>query len=109
MRVRIGGRIVTPVATEAPIEVVEHALAAAKLEALVTEGETEGFGPSRRRDVIALARKHRLASPFTALVVLESAADRGALRGNEARREMEAVNRVVYELNVEREYGGLEE
>src|SRR6185369_2704614 len=85
LRVRVGSEALAPIATTAPLPVLEHAVAAAKLEALVARGERSGWDPSLRHEVIDLARAHRLSSPFTALLVLESDADRPLLEAAQAR------------------------
>lgn len=54
-----------------------HAFAAAKLDDLVLRGE--------KKEAIALARAHRLASPYTSLIVLETNNDVASLRSKEGK------------------------
>ena len=84
VRLRVNGETTQARVTEAPRRVLEHALARSKLSALVQRGEAQGFDDPLRKEVLQVARDHRLASPFTALMVVESEADRQLLRRVEA-------------------------
>ncbi|RYE89179.1 MAG: hypothetical protein EOO75_12265, partial [Myxococcales bacterium] len=70
--IRVGDRTVTPTLAEAPRPLVERAVAAARIDSLLAAGATD---PDTRRQVIALSTRHRVLSPYTSLLVLETERD----------------------------------
>lgn len=58
---------------------VDHAVAAAKVEALLAGPLTD----ATKKEVIRLAHQHRLSTPFTSLIVLENDSDVASLHANE--------------------------
>ncbi len=90
LRLRLDGEPVEVSSVVAPPIVLDHAVAVSKLDALVARGEKAGFDAPLRKEIVDLARAHRLASPFTALLVLESETDRRMLRAIEAKGETRA-------------------
>ena len=77
--VHVDGHATLLDATMAPAPLLARVLAKAKVDALVARGEARGFDAPLRARIVALARKHRVPSPFTAFLVTESEADRAAL------------------------------
>ena len=71
---------------DAPPALLDKAIAAAKIESLVAEGDRDGFSDALRARIVELAKAKRVPSPFTALLVVESDADRAALRAPSPRR-----------------------
>jgi hypothetical protein len=71
VRVTLGGRSValTPASAERPL--LARAAAQARIEMLLASGTTREVGPQ----VIELATRHRLVTPLTALLVLETEQD----------------------------------
>jgi hypothetical protein len=67
---------------ESPL--AERAAAKARVDALVDRAENEGWDDAKSAAVIALARKQRVPSPLTGLLVLESDRDREALAARRA-------------------------
>jgi tetratricopeptide (TPR) repeat protein len=61
--------------------VIDHAAAAAKVEALVA---ADSWTEATKKEAITLARAHRLSTPFTSLIVLETDNDVSRLRWTEA-------------------------
>jgi hypothetical protein len=79
-RVRLGGRVVDTgvVDTSAPAPLVRRAWAHAKIERLLDarERETKPEAKAELADqIVAVSTKHRVLSPLTALLVLETEAD----------------------------------
>lgn len=61
--------------------VVDHAVAAAKVESLLA---THPLSDANKKDVIRLAHEHRLSTPFTSLIVLENDGDAALMHWSEA-------------------------
>ncbi|MFO0735607.1 MAG: AgmX/PglI C-terminal domain-containing protein [Labilithrix sp.] len=70
--------------SEPRLPALEHAVAASKAERLVARGIAQGWTEDAKREVIELAHAHRLATPFTSLIVLEDDADVTRLKWIEA-------------------------
>ena len=60
---------------------LDRTIARAKVESLVEQGDREGFTDALRAKIVTLAKAKRVPSPFTSFLVVESEADRAALRG----------------------------
>ena len=67
--VSVGGEVAT--LTLAVSKSAVRAVARAHLDALTEKAETSGWNETTRAEVVALAEKHKLASPLTALLVVE--------------------------------------
>jgi hypothetical protein len=76
-RVSVGGVETTVAPIASPL--AERALAKAKIDAAAARAESHGWDDETRSAVVALARKHKLASPFTSMIVLENDAARAAM------------------------------
>ena len=76
-RVVVGGRSTTAFLDHSPV--ARRAVSKARVDALVDRAERDGWTDAGRAEVVALAQKERIPSPLTALLVLESEANRQAL------------------------------
>jgi len=87
LRVHVGGKVHSVDAsavTAAPSPMLEHVSAVAKLDALIARGEGAGTKDAWKSEIVAIARKNKLASPFTSLIVLENDSDVARMRSREA-------------------------
>ena len=74
-QIRLGdGEPLTPQLREVETPLLERAWASAKIESL-QESPPSGDKDAGRRAIIALSTKHRVISPFTSMLVLETDAD----------------------------------
>jgi hypothetical protein len=80
-RVVVAGRESSSAPAWSPL--ADRAVAKAKIDALSSQAEEKGWDDAKRSSVIAMARKNKLASPLTGMIVLENEAARAAM---EARR-----------------------
>ncbi len=83
LRASVGTRRVALDAQASPT--AERAVAKAKIDAASVAAEERGWDDASRAAVVALARKHTLASPLTSMIVVESDVARAAM---EARRSV---------------------
>ncbi len=76
VRLSVGGSALAAVSL-APVErpLLERASAVARIKGLLERLDDEGKNDAARNEVIALATKHRVMSPFTSFLVLETDAD----------------------------------
>ncbi len=72
-RVRLLGAEIRPRVHQGPAPLVERSVAAAKVQSLLAS--SEGTEDSRRAAIVELSTKHRIVSPHTSLLVLETDAD----------------------------------
>ena len=59
---------------------LDRTIARAKVDSLVEQGDRDGFTDALRAKIVTLAKEKRVPSPFTSFLVVESDADRAALR-----------------------------
>lgn len=87
LRAHIGGKVHSVDAsavTAAPSPMLEHVSAVAKLDALIAHEEEAATKDAWKSEIVAIARKNKLASPFTSLIVLENDSDVARMRSREA-------------------------
>ncbi|MDB4938483.1 MAG: hypothetical protein JWP87_5455 [Labilithrix sp.] len=85
-RVRVGDRDVELHAERAPASLLDKAIARARVESLVEDGDRAGFTDALRTKIVALAKTKRVPSPFTSFLVVESDEDARALNAPRVRR-----------------------
>ena len=76
VQIRLDGRAVdTPALREAPRPLLERSWARAKIGSLLDEQRHEGRSEELTQKIVALSTRHRVLSPYTALLVLETQRD----------------------------------
>lgn len=75
LKVRIDGRTMGVEVERVPRPLLERSWAKAKIDSLLDQERRKGKSGALRRDIIAVSTRHRVLSPYTSLLVLETQAD----------------------------------
>lgn len=74
-RIRIGEREMSPSFEPVERPLIERAWARAKIASLLDEERRHGRDEGRRQEIVKLGTRHRIISPYTSLLVLETQRD----------------------------------